>query len=87
MKFTDDECKEVSNVIKTVTNGCKSFLEYAPMMIFKSKEDEELVRKGLAILNEKVKGIEEAEHYDELKQYLRVKKIVKEYREKEIKGE
>lgn len=85
MKFTQDEAERVKKVIETLSEGCESFIEYAPLMAFDSKTDKEKVVKGLSILKSKIEGIREADNYDELKQFLKVKKIVKEYREDQVR--
>lgn len=84
MEFTEKDCKEIYDVINTINNGCESFLEYVPLMIFESEDDQAIVEKGLNILKSKVDGINRADHYGELKKYLKVKKIVKDVRRKEV---
>lgn len=87
MKISENECKEISRIISKLDVATGSLNEYTPLMIFESEEDRKKVEKGISILKSKMQGIDEAECYDDMKKFLKIKKILKDFKLKQISAD
>ncbi|WP_304576628.1 hypothetical protein [Romboutsia ilealis] len=78
MKLTDNDIKNISDIVVKLNNGYNTLKEYTPIMVFQNEGDREKVEKGLDILEKKLLQIRNADGYKEMKKVIKIKKIVKE---------
>ena len=73
MKLTDNDIKNISDIVVKLNNGYNTLKEYTPIMVFQNEGDREKVEKGLDILEKKLLQIRNADGYKEMKKVIKIK--------------